>query len=307
MVWLPLTVGMLLAGARPTATLQVQRGPGAEGCPSQEGFAELVTARLGYAPFSPDATIHARVEFSADARGRRVLLSLRSPGAEPSERELVDASTRCEPLAAAAALALSVAIDPEVLSPRPRQPLAPAPPAPPKVEQRPAPPPAPPMPLRWQLGVGAAVDVGAAPTVNGALVLHGGLQAGRAELGLELRVDLPSRWSAGAGDVSSQVIAGSVLPCFAFKALRGCGVLTVGALRAESRGLVGSTQLSAPLALAGLRLAAVLEPRPWLLVTPWVDVLAAITRVSLIVDGAPIWTTPALSGLAGVRVSVPWL
>lgn len=304
-------------GATPRVKFELRRGAGAEACPSQQDFESKVASRLGYSPFDATAAAQVVVEFSKAGRALRAQLTSTSSSGSVAQRQLEDGDPSCGPLAAAMVLAVAVAVDPHPLLPGPAPEPAPAPEPQPPAPALAAPTPAvapvatpaaeSPTAIAWEFGAGGGVAIGIAPTgVSGAVLLHASGAIGRGSLGLELRLDLPSTRPAGTGSVTSTLVLGTLLPCVGIDRFQVCAQVSAGALGASSSGLVGATSLSAPMVLVGGRVSAAFHLLRWLTVTPWVDVLGALTRVALVVDGAPVWVTPPASGLAGLRLSIPW-
>jgi hypothetical protein len=102
------------ARAEEKARLVYVRGAGVEDCPAEVDLRLLVMARLGYDPFSPQASrvVISRVE----ARGDLLISNLEvidEGGISTGQRELTAKPGRCGELARALALSISLAIDPE--------------------------------------------------------------------------------------------------------------------------------------------------------------------------------------------------
>ena len=116
------------ARAEEKVRLVYVRGTGADDCPAEVDLRLLVMARLGYDPFSPQASrvVISRVE----TRGEQLVSNLEvidQGGMSTGQRELTAKPGRCGELARALALSISLAIDPDRanLSP-PAPPTAPA-------------------------------------------------------------------------------------------------------------------------------------------------------------------------------------
>lgn len=310
LLWCALVTGELPV-ERPAVRLEVSRAAGAETCPDAAGLEALVVARLGYSPVQPGAAERMEVAFTSEPAGLVATVRRERPGHAVQTRALRDADRSCGPLAASAAFALALAVDPQTMTapapepPPPSPAVAPTPEPKPRVIIAPAPPPeAPAWNVGWELGAGGAAALGAAPVVNATVVVHGGVHLDRWRLLAELRVDVPSTTPAGTGRVETHVIAGGLLPCVGLSRFLLCGVVGAGALRARSEGLSETAALSAPWAVVGARASVELELGRALRLAPWVDVLVPLTRVTLRVDGQPVWQTPVLGGLAGLRLSV---
>src|SRR5204862_4286698 len=107
--------------------------PGADttGCPDEQTLRNAVSARLGYDPFRPDAERTLQVDIVVDRRherrGLRAHVELRdAAGNSAGSRDIGSQRSDCGELASALTLAISIAIDPMILT-RPTPP-APAPP-----------------------------------------------------------------------------------------------------------------------------------------------------------------------------------
>lgn len=176
------------AGIPPAvATLDYERGAGAEGCIGPEPLARAVEQRLERPIFGgrerAAIVAHLRAERVGDAFVFRLRLSDRR-GRVLGSRELSTVAEDCSALDDSLALVLSLALD------VPTREAASAPPEPEPAEPPPAaPPPAPPEPHeRWQVApaLGAVLGLGVLP---------------RAALDVSARVELapPGVWWLGAG------------------------------------------------------------------------------------------------------------
>jgi hypothetical protein len=89
------------------------RGDDADGCATSHEIKELVSQRLGVAPFSPDArrTIETIVERREGRWVARIQIRDQQ-GHTEATRELTSESTDCSPIQNAAVLAIAIAIDP---------------------------------------------------------------------------------------------------------------------------------------------------------------------------------------------------
>ena len=152
------------------ATLVVTRGPGAEDCPSVEGFVERVSAispgsRLSTSLQPHDAT-WVYLEITHDLGRYSAFLQTR--GRQQGSRTLSDVSPSCASLTDAVAVTLALLLDPAALTARPQTLQD-------HRERRPArqrnPPNPPPSESRHAVSLGGGVSVGllprAAPWVSG--------------------------------------------------------------------------------------------------------------------------------------------
>lgn len=124
--------------------LQVVRADGAASCASGSAIEQDVTRRLGRSPFADDGERGIEIVLERAETGWRAKLYLRLDPSEPDAARVLESSAPdCSELAKSVALAVSLAIAPDlpVLEPKPAPELA-CPPAPP-----PPPPPPPPRTL----------------------------------------------------------------------------------------------------------------------------------------------------------------
>lgn len=155
----------------------------------------------------------------------------------------------------------------------------------------------PPAPLLFAAGAGVLGAAGAAPEVSFGLLV--GVEMGRAwwSIGLEGRADLPaSARLAGGGTVSTTLLQARLLPCLRWSPLFACAALSGGALSGASAGVAQPAHVTTPYLSAGLRGGAELALGRRFRLRGQLDLDAPFTRTTLRVDGAPVWTTPPLSG-----------
>src|SRR5262249_39931632 len=105
--------GASSARAKATAELVYTRAAGVEDCPDEAAFRAAVEARLGYDPFRAEAAQRFRAEvFAADDELVGHLVLVDDAGASSGVRAF--RAGACSELAAAMALALSIAINPNL-------------------------------------------------------------------------------------------------------------------------------------------------------------------------------------------------
>jgi hypothetical protein len=86
---------------------------GASNCPSEEGFREIVAARVGRAPFDDQGSRLVRVVLRRAGRDVHIRVELLAPDGELLGERTIDGSlARCDDAAESAALAVAVAADP---------------------------------------------------------------------------------------------------------------------------------------------------------------------------------------------------
>ena len=325
-------LGLLLLGtswtwsaeAEEKARLVYVRGAGADECPAEVDLRLLVMARLGYDPFSPQASrvVLSRIELS----GQQLVGSLEvidQGGMATGRRELTAQVGRCADLARALALSISLAIDPERASQPPRAPQAqPTPPstdgtepppiaakAKPKTPPEPRPPPAADAPkARAFLSLALAGSAGAlpAPALGGAVSV--GWRFGFGSVALEglvaqgLSSELTPR-----GKLTGALFLGGASACWAAGAWAVCGLAVAGAQR------LGTSGVAHPLASYGLFLGA--GPRvAWVrpLGPRWqafasLEGLVNLRRNGAELSGREVWRTPPASATLSLGLRTTFL
>ncbi|WP_394835255.1 hypothetical protein LVJ94_53030 [Pendulispora rubella] len=325
-----LGVGVFLFGAsahaNPTARLVYVRSAGATACPDEEALRTAVAARLGYEPFRHTApvTIVARVTRVAGLyRGEVELLD--ENGIERGTRALAERTDRCEDVVAAMALTVSIAIDPLSLTrsapppdadanvvnlastPPPAPTPAPAPPPPPVAEE-PREPVTPPTPrTRPFVGTTFIGAFGVEPAASFGLSAFVGLRAKTFSVAVEGRADLATSTDvAPAGQVSSNVVLGSFVPCFHAGPAFLCPVVSLGMLSGSSSSIVGPRSTSTFFASGGARLGVQLDLSGPLALFSATEVGMPMTRPEFRIDGRTVYTQPAITGsvLLGLLVNL---
>lgn len=324
---LAILLGASGAAAAPSARLVYVRDVGADDCPDESALRSAVAARLGYEPFFPHAPATLFAEVSRkDGVYRASIKLVDETNAVRGARVLEHRGRSCADILDAMALSMSIAIDPESLvrapavakeeepqpEPAPEPPPAPreevaeiAAPGPPAEEPAPAPAAGPRIVATF--GAAFAGWVGAAPSASAGALIFGGVRFDRASLLLEGRGDLPSSSDVALGAVSTSFLGGSVTPCYGYGWLLGCGVVTVGRIRAEGEGIARSRADSSLHAFAGLRGGVLVPLTSRVDLRVVADVLYLLTPLTLRIDFIDVYEMPALSaGLsAGAAVRFP--
>lgn len=323
MPWVALVPASALA--TPSAHLVYSRAAGAESCADEQALRAAVAKRVGYDPFFPWAkqTVVATMERALD-RGfvARVFL-VDERGIRFGTREF-HVEGECAELLDAAALAIAIAIDPQILAgPPDTQPAPPADPSPtiqpPRDAERSpsaaSPPPAdgvapPPRSASTASGVrvsataGIVGSVGVAPAPTVGAALGGGLRWRDASLSLEGRFDGASSAAAqGGGRVSSSLVLLTLAPCAHARSVFGCLLVQGGQLRATGDASDGTTEKSAAWWAAGARFGVAVPlggGRTSLRVHT--DVLVNLAPQTFEFNQLPAWTAPALAASLGVDV-----
>jgi hypothetical protein len=329
----------LVSGARAgeSTRLAYVRGQGAERCPDEKALRLAVLDRLGYDPFVAWApkTVHAEVARDGPKLRARVYLA-DSDGRARGSRELSAPADECDKLLAAAALAISIAIDPmgagasppttsvasmeNETSPevaRDRRSMASN--APPLAVERPsmalARPEAVPgeqydhslrrdTSARWFGGLGTMVTSGSSPGPAAAIAVFVRLGWDVGSLAIEGRYHLPAseESSTRRGGVEARLYLVSLEPCLKFSPWSVCGLATVGSLEGTGEKIGLPLQQSTLYWGLGGRAALELVIIDPLFMRAHVDLVGNATRTTLAIDGAEIWRAPALAAAAGIDV-----
>jgi hypothetical protein len=303
----------------PSLVLDYQRDAGAEGCPDESRFRDEVEARLGYAPFTSQASTRIVVRVVRVGAGLKATVQRRSNGSVTGERTLESSDSECRELAPALILAVTIAIDPRAFVR-----AAPAPPA-----KEPLPPPAahqtvaptvvtveakpPPRvvvpevkaPLTWFGFVGAAVSYGALPGTAFGPAASVGVRRRALSLEAGAEADLVSATVTnpnGPGQADATLWRLSVVPCTRAKAFLLCALPSVGVMFGRGVGLDVPRSASTPWGALGVRAGLELNAGALLLVRVAADVQGIVTPTSLYVDRTSVWASPPLT--AGLHVSL---
>jgi hypothetical protein len=326
-----------LAAAPPperTTRLAYTRGHGAEQCPDERAFRDAVEARLGYAPWSDAVprSIAVIVEQSGGALRGDVTMT-GATGAVTGTRQLTAAGDDCDELVTALALAISIAIDPDVVF-RPAPPPPGLPTAPPPSTAAPGalpaasapahvaalPPPtlladplpvavavpgaAAPRPIRGYLGVGGFFAGGTSPGVTGGVAVLVGLRWAALSATVEGRADVPTTAPvAGGGAVRAGLLAAGFVPCFHLGPVAACALGTFGALRGVGLDVARPGRDATPFVALGGRVGGELPFDRTFSAGLHGDLSGALTPTTLLVDGRGVWTTPRASAALGADVT----
>jgi hypothetical protein len=299
------------ATAFPSARLIYVRGQGAESCPGEMELRLSVAHRLGYDPFNTGSrrTIMTVVEGTDERLTARMEL-VDEQGVSQGERRLEAAPDRCGDLIRALALSMSIAIDPEHTGPDPNAPPLfrfgepggeasrtdssvekPAP----REESRDA-------PLSLRFGLGGQVGLGVAPVPAAGLLVIGSPRYRDFSVAFEYRTDATaSRVLANGARIESSLMTGNVAPCFHFDPGFACGVASFGVVQASSDA-ARAAEDSAPFGAAGIRVGTEWQLARPLVLRTHADVLGALTRPHIELDGASVWEMPAVSGSLGLAL-----
>ena len=304
-----------MASAGEHGRLELFRDPATSSCPDERGLSDAVAARLGYEPFQTDAPVVVRVGFARGIDGWHGTVELRGArGEERGARALSSDGTDCNELAEAAALTISILLDPRSgLGPRPVRP-APSPasadvpdlahPGEPTVVALMTEPPKPPRrPLFDRFAVSAHFTGSAnlLPAVTWGVKAGAEVDRGPWSIGLEGRFDAPVTHAIGAHEVTASFGAAEVAPCAHWWIGRACLPILLGGLDAHVDQTPSQTAF---MLLVGPRLGATVKLTSWLALDASADLLVAPVGVALapVKDQGTVWSTPVASGLLALGV-----
>jgi hypothetical protein len=324
------------------ARLVYSRTPDARQCPEETTLRDAVAKRLGYDPFVAVSARSMVVEIRGDGASLRARVYLvQSDNLAGGARELSSPLLDCKELAAAVALAISIAIDPGVVDRSPPETEAEPAPAPQETEAAPddsstaAPSPDPwgtestaqstpassavtdfpakakpaaapraSAPVVWAIGAGGVAASGPEPSPVLGMSVVGSVRGNHWALGLAPRLDFASAATeAGVtGEAKMYSYGASLVPCYRRAPFLACYVLETAVLVSSARG-VSVPHVNDSLWFAqGARLAYSAEVVPGLGIAIDVDGLWAPDRVGLRLDGNEVYTTPRFLARLGLGV-----
>ncbi len=319
------------AWAEAATRLVYTRDRAAAVCPDEATLREAVRDRLGYDPF--DASAASAVTFAVRPAGRAFVVRIERTDDDSTSlgvRELRSRGETCDALVQAAALSLSIALDPVAASQPhsapppvvqasvdvpPAAPTSAPPPTPvldlapqqaPRDEAAsPPPPPSEHLLTGWHLGAFGAGDWGIAPGAAAGFALHGGVEVRHGSLDLEARYEAPAGEAAAqGGSVQSWLVAGSLVPCARWSVLAVCGLVSLGRVQASSSGVTSPETKEAFFAGLGGRLGVELPVNQLLAFAVHGDLEGNVTRSTFQLDGTPAWRAPAILGGVGAGAVV---
>jgi hypothetical protein len=278
--------------------LSYARLPGAESCPSEQGFRDRVAVQLGgIDPFTAAASRRPDITLAHEGRSFQGTLRFRTgSGAVEPAQEFTGPT--CGEVVEDMVLAISIAQrTPKALPSAPALPLSPVDASPPAL----------PAPARraWflQIGAGALLAGGFSPGLSVGFAGFAGVYRPSSffSLHLEGRGDLPSSGGTDLGvNIRTSFAGGSIVPCYRRLWLLACGLLTAGRLQSTA---LSATQ-AAFYAGTGPRLGlAVPLLADRLSVELSGDLLFNLTRPVVVADATKPWAMSAVAGLLGLRLA----
>lgn len=300
---------------KPRYRLAFTRDPAAASCPDAAGLRAAVAAKLGYDPFTDDATRTLAVSFGKSGPELRAQIELRDEGgAVTGARKLKSTATTCGPLAEDVAQAIAIVVDPLYLNPPPppsasasasastsAAPTA-APTATVDVPEPPEPP-VPTEPTRVFVTGASFVTAGSSPAgLGGGFALGLGVRpTKRWSVGLEGRYDLEGALgSRFGGEVRGHLLVGNLVPCLHEGPFLACAVGQLGAFLGASAGIDDPQRMSTLYLAAGVRLGVEVPlVGSALALRLGLDVLASLTHTRLVLHGEEVWVSSPVTGTLG--------
>jgi hypothetical protein len=273
----------------PHAKLVYFVDPEAVDCPSADAFRAAVGARAGHELFGEPSDLTIDVTLRREDAGSYVAI-LGLPDASGRATRELRSSVGCGELATAAALVVSIALDPEsLLRPPPPPPLAPPPPAPARASRT----------WRALVGLGPRGAWGLTPTPTLGLAFSAAAVSDGVALGLELGGFLSDDTPYHAGAVSVLPYTMAFLPCALWSHVEACAVAKLGVLRGTGTGFSQNDAITKLFGAGGARAGYVVDAgRLRFRASLEGDVVAP--RTSFVVNDTSVYTTRGVSLSAGL-------
>ena len=297
------------------AELAYERPADLDGCPDEAALRLAVIERLRRDPFVRGAERKIQVRISRSGPRLIAVVSVEEAGQSRGQRR-IETHASCAELGSAAALAVSIAVDPtgSLLAPDPGEPSSKEPPPPGTPKPRRAPEPRAarklvlPRPSRDAgldtfLQVGVRGWAGAAPRIGVGPSLGFAFRRGAWSIALDALGVLPeSQTVAGTPRaISVGLLAAQLSPCLHASHVRGCALLTAGALFAEGRGVAEPRSQRAWYASAGVGIGYSVTLGNVSL-TPLAEAQLRLETAQLSIADQLAWTTPRALVALGVEV-----
>jgi hypothetical protein len=291
------------------------RAPDDASCPDEASFRNLVAARLGYDPFSPDSPGGVRVELARDRRMLRGRIEVDRPGdPAPNARALSGKEGDCEALVLALATTLAIALDPvraatptekaqpSAAAPTPASTVL-APPAPAAAGGDAAPPASTARPIFFA-ALGGVVSVEGAPSVAiGGEAAFGLRTAGFSAEAAGRVESTPQATRVASGDrLQATILSGALIPCARLGAWAFCAVGRVGAFQGYAPDVASPHLGTTVFASVGARVGYSFALSRNLALRPTIEGALPVVRTSLAIAGVPVWTAGPATGGASLAL-----
>jgi hypothetical protein len=307
-----------VAASAPSARLVYSRSVGAESCPDEAALKRAVAARIGYDAFFPWAALTIIVRFARAHDGDAFVASVEmvdSDAHSQGAREL--RAPNCTALVDAAALTISIAIDPQSLAGPVQHVEVVKPDPPPTLEPpiqreaehaevaRPTPSTPPKESTRWSFVLSPLVGAGRSVSPAFGASLRIAARTTWWSVGAEGRFDVPVSANAeGGGRIGSWLATGSVLPCTHFGPTFACAVFELGVMRASGFDVLQANTASSLWFAAGGRFGVERALSTRVFAGVHSDLLANLHRTTLRLNGFEAWVAPVLSATLGFDMGV---
>jgi hypothetical protein len=280
--------------------LDYLRAPGAERCPDEQVFRDVIRARMSHDPFAPTAETRLIVTITREGPFYKGRAELRDRSGALLWPRVLPPFADCHSVVEGLGLAVSVKLDPVgAPAPTPTPPLAP-----PQTRPDSALSPEPQRHDRFRIGATAVLGLGVAPRPAAGVAVDLGFRPPfwpTFSLSVEVRAYPPARGPAetGPAQIRTWQITGAAVPCARWSLLFGCAVLELGALSATSNAVHPQTATLFHLN-AGPRVGVEWAFTDHLALRVSGDLLFAPVRQALRIEGQPQWTAPVAAGAVGL-------
>jgi hypothetical protein len=297
--------------ARPAVRLLYERS-GLKGCPDEQGFRDVLRARMSFDPVSAEAETHLAVTIVRAGQAYKGRAELRDGDGAVLWPRSLGPFADCQSLVEGLGLAVSIKLDPGgAEGPKAPPPSVVATPS----EEAPAP-----SPRRealkvrhWiHMGASMVLGLGVAPRAAAGVVMDVGFRLPTWPealwVALEVRAYPPAEGPADMGikRVRTWQVTGAAVPCGHWRMLFGCGVLEIGTIWGTA-GALGAEHLQTARLVhlsVGGRVGAEWQAREHLALRVSGDMLFAPLRQGLQMEGVPQWVAPIVAGAFETSVVV---
>jgi hypothetical protein len=155
-----------------------------------------------------------------------------------------------------------------------------------------------------QTNLGALIAAGSEPSVAAGGTLELAARWSFLSLGVEGRADVPSSRAFAGGELTTNLILATFVPCLRTDRWGGCALASVGTLEARGPGLtsVGSTG-NAFYGIGG-RVFYEVPLGSGFSLQAHADLLGALSALSLWMGGSEVWATPPIAGSLGLSLGL---
>jgi len=282
-----------------------------DGCPDEAALRVAVVGRLRRDPFVRSAQRRILVRITRSNGSLVAVVSVEEAGESRGQRR-IETRAGCAELASAAALAVSIAVDPVAGMGDPND-LEDAKPEPdPAPKPKPKPPPdvklaLPPAAREAQnepfVRVAARGWAGAVPSLGAGPSLGVGFRRGAWSVALDALAVFPEKQSVAGTTraITVGLFAAQLSPCIHAANFRGCVLLTSGALFAQGRGVAQPRSEWSWHATAGMGTGYSFFAGRFSF-TPLVEVALRLETAQLSISDQLVWTTPRALAAFGVEL-----